>query len=58
MLNRDVENRKGKTLGKKLIVHQRDLKLNKCKIYAKKTKIYVNGIEQEVKDRGIEGKTS
>ena len=46
-----MEKRKGKTLGKKLIVHHRDLKLNKCKIY-------VNGVEQEVKDRGIEGKTS
>ena len=53
MLNRDMENSMGKNVGKKkLIVHHRTWN------NFKNTKIYVDGIQQEVKDRRIEKRTS
>ena len=42
-----MENCNGKRLGKDF--HQRNLKLNICKIFANNTKIYVSGIPQKVK---------
>ena len=51
MLNRDMENSMGKNVGKKkLIVHHRTWN------NFKNTKIYVDGIQQDLRDRRTEKK--